>query len=251
VDFWATLRVVVRRWYAVIPVLLLAVAGVALVYATSPTTYESRAVLLLHTPVTGATVYANGYRPNAVNPLLNSSNNLDITGTVLIQAMHSLDFAQRVGVPDDGTMFTVNNGSDNPELLTTGPFVFVTVDGPTPDGAQRLVGRAVAEARAELDRRQAALEAPTSTYVELTDIVPASSAEPHRGNKLRALGAVMALGTLLSLVAAFAAESVARWRERRRIPDESAAPSAELTLSAPEPRPSPVMAGSTGRDRHG
>jgi hypothetical protein len=253
VDFWATVRVVVRRWYAVLPMLLLTLAAVAGMYLTSPTTYESRSVLLLHIPVTGGMVYENGYRPDQTNPLLNYNSNLDITGTVLIQSMHTLDFAERIGVPDDGTIFTVNNGSDNPEALSTGPFVFITVDGPDADAAQALVRRAVTEASAELDRRQATIKAPRSTYVQLTEIVPASIAEPQRGSKLRAVGAALALGLVLTLATAFAAESGARARRlRKRAIDGDIDGVVDAgfreTDTAERPR-SPAMVGRNGSGR--
>src|SRR5690348_14165940 len=127
-DFWATIHVVVRRWYVVLPVLLIALAGVGAMLRSAPVQFQSNAVLLLHTPTTGGTQYTNGFQPDKINPLLNSGRGLDLTGTILIQAMQSASFIRQIGVPDDGsTIYSVNNGTDNPELVTNGPFVFVTV----------------------------------------------------------------------------------------------------------------------------
>jgi hypothetical protein len=216
-DFRATVRVVIRRWYVVLPVLLIALAGVAAMYRSAPVQFQSNAVLLLHSPATGGTQYANGFQPDKTNPLLNSGRGLDLAGTVLIQAMQTTSFTNLIAVPDDNsTTYSVNNGTDNPELVTNGPFVFITVTSSSPQAAQDLVRRAVAAARSELGRRQAMLGAPPSTFVEMTEIIPASDPAPLRGGGLRAAAAALALGMLLALSSAFACESLVHAREVRR-----------------------------------
>ena len=216
-DFSATVRVVVRRWYVVLPVLLVALAGVAAMYRTAPVQFQSNAVLLLHSPTTGGTQYANGFQPDKTNPLLSSGRGIDLTGTVLIQAMQTASFTRLIAVPDDGsTTYSVNNGTENPELVTNGPFVFITVISGSPQEAQDLVRRAVAAAHGELLRRQAMLGAPPSTFVEMTEIIPASDPAPLRGGGLRAAAAALALGMLLALSSAFACESLVHAREIRR-----------------------------------
>jgi len=150
-DFWGTARIAIRRWYVVVPTFVLAMLGAAAVYSTVPTQYESRAVILLTMPPTGATQYRNGYQPDATNPLLNANNGLALTGSLLIEAMQTAEFGQKAGFPADGSaQVTVNNGTANPELLTSGPFVFVTVDSADQQKAHDLVQNAVEEGRTEL-----------------------------------------------------------------------------------------------------
>ncbi len=216
-DFWATLGVVARRWYVVVPMFLLAIVGAAGVYVTVPTVYESKAVVLLSTPPTGATQYTNGYRPGSINPLLNSGHGLDLTGALLIQAMRTPNFAGRIGVPGDGSVvFTVNNGTSNPELLQSGPFVFFTVDSRDPAVTRPLVDRAMAAGKDELAARQQALDAPISTFVNYSVVVPSTDPVGMRGSRIRAAGATGAIGLLVCLGSAFGAESLIQARTRRR-----------------------------------
>jgi hypothetical protein len=225
-DFWKTTGVIVRRWRVVLPVLILALLGTAAIYKTLPTQYVSNAVLVLTAPPTGSTTYSNGFRPNTVNPLLDSSNGIDITGTVLIQGMNTAEFQRRVGVPADGSVkLTVNNGTDNPELLTNGPFVLVSATAGAPGPAQALVTRVVQEAATLLRVQQAALGAPVGTDVRLLPAVAPTEAAAQQGNRLRTTGAALALGLFATLASAFAAESLPpRLRRlRRRGADPTAA----------------------------
>jgi hypothetical protein len=216
-DFWGTARVVARRWYVFVPTLVLAMLGAVAVYKTVPIQYESKAVILLGMPPTGATQYGNGYEPGTTNPLLNANNGLALTGSLLIEAMRTAEFGQKVGFPTDGSAaVTINNGTSNPELLTSGPFVFVTVDSASPERSRALVQRAVDQAGIELKARQATLNAPPVTFVTFNVIVPASEAVPQRGSRLRAAGSAGAFGVLLSLASVFAAESLFQARARRR-----------------------------------
>ena len=243
-DFWATLRVVTRRWFVVVPAMLLTVLAVLYVFNSVPTQYESKAVILLSPPLTGATQYSNGYRPDSTNPLLNSGNGLDLTGSLLIEAMRTVEFGHRVGLPVDGSVdATVNNGTANPELLTQGPFVFVQVDARNPVLAQDLVRRMVDAGRDELQARQTSLGAPPSTFVTYNVIVAATEPIRMRGNRIRAAGAAAALGMILCLASAFAADSLlqARSRRRRRTKAESTdAPTQAAGDPVPDAAPQPV-----------
>ncbi|OJY44384.1 hypothetical protein [Pseudonocardia sp. 73-21] len=235
-DFWATLGVVWRRWYVVVPMFLLGMTAAAAVYVTVPTLYESKAVVLLSTPPTGATQYANGYRPNPINPLLNSGHGLDLTGALIIQAMRTPDFAARIGVPTDGSVeFTVNNGTSNPELLQSGPFVFFTVDSRNPALIRPLVDRALSAGRDVLAQRQQAVDAPTTTFVNYSVIVAPTDPVGMRGSRIRAAGATGALGLILCLASAFVAESVYLARSRGRANASDPVPGPDDRESHTEP----------------
>jgi hypothetical protein len=217
VDFWQTVRVVFRRWYITFPAFLGALGVAALVYGSVPTQYVSTSVLLLTTPRTGPTEPINSKHPNEItNPLLNFEQGLSLTASMLIQTLSAPEAVASLGIsPGGDTSYEVNNGSTNPELLESGPFVFIEGTSTSPEGAQDIVRRVSALAPRDLAMRQKELDAPTSTYITVTEVVPPTTPEPLKVKKLRAAGAAGILAVLASLAATFAFESIASHRQLR------------------------------------
>jgi hypothetical protein len=229
-DFWQTVQVVFRRWYITFPAFLAALGVAALIYGSVPTQYVSTSVLLLTTPRTGPTEQIDAKHPNAItNPLLNFEQGLSLSASMLIQTLSTPETVASLGIsPKGGTTYEVNNGSTNPELLQSGPFVFIEGTSMTPQGAQDIVRTVSALAAQDLAARQKELNAPRSTYITLTQVVPPTTPEPRKVKKLRAAGAAGALAVLASLAAAFAFESIAtrttldeRYRSKTRGPRRS------------------------------
>ncbi|MEV0626538.1 hypothetical protein [Nonomuraea wenchangensis] len=217
-DFWGTVLVVFRRWYVTVPALLLALGGSYAVYRTVPTVYQSGAVLVLTIPVTGGSVPTDPAYPNPrTNPLLNYNGSLNVAASILLQALSAPETAARLGAPPGGeTTYVVHNGSPNPELLASGPFVIINARSPSAGTAHTLVTRLVEQAGRELAARQAALGAPVSTYIQLTPMVPPTEPQEQRGGKSRTAMAVLALGLFAALTAGYAMESLAAALRRRR-----------------------------------
>ena len=126
-DFWQTVQVVFRRWYITFPAFLGALGVAALVYGSVPTQYVSTSVLLLTTPKTGPTEQIDSKHPNEItNPLLNFEQGLSLSASMLIQTLSTPEAVASLGIsPGGDTSYEVNNGSTNPELLESGPFVFI------------------------------------------------------------------------------------------------------------------------------
>ena len=94
-DFWRTVLVLFRRWYITVPAffLTLFVAGAAA--SAVPVQYESGAVLVLTTPLTGGTETTNPDAPTAyTNPLLSFDQSLALTASIVIQQMNSTETAR-------------------------------------------------------------------------------------------------------------------------------------------------------------
>ncbi|MCK2214721.1 hypothetical protein MF672_013080 [Actinomadura sp. ATCC 31491] len=235
-DFWGTVLVVFRRWYVTVPAFLLALGASFAVYRTVPTVYQSNAVLVLTIPVTGGSVPSNPDYPNPrTNPLLNYNGSLNVAASILLQALSAPETAARLGAPPGGqTTYVVHNGSPNPELLASGPFVIIAAKSPSAETAHTLVTRLVEQARAELAARQSMLGAPVSTYIQLTPMVPPTAPQEQRGGKSRTAMAVLALGLFAALTAGFAAESLApalrRWRTGPPAPEPAPEPGEPLVL---------------------
>ncbi|GLW08795.1 hypothetical protein Misp01_39250 [Microtetraspora sp. NBRC 13810] len=230
-DFWGTVLVVLRRWYVTIPAFALALAAAAAVYRSIPTTYVSHAVLVLTAPPSGGVESGNGEVPGTlVNPLLNFDEGLSTTASILIQSLSAPDVAVELGaVPGGPTTYEVTNGSSNLESLTSGPFVFVSSESRSPEGAREIVLRVMERARTELTERQKELDAPASTYIVVKETVAPTAPQAQRGSQMRAAAAAVAVGGVASLCAAFAADSFAdarRARRRTRTPTPAPPPDA-------------------------
>jgi hypothetical protein len=217
-DFWQTVKVVIRRWYLTFPAFLAALGVAGLVYMSVPTQYVSTSVLLLTAPRTGPTEQTDGKHPNPItNPLLNFDQGLSLSASILIQALTTPETAASLGVsPKGGTSYEVTNGSSNPELLESGPFIFIQGTSTKPQDAQDVVRRLSAVATQDLAERQKQLDAPPSTYITVNEVVPPTAPEVRQVGKLRAAGAAGALAVFASLAAAFAFESIATSKESRR-----------------------------------
>jgi hypothetical protein len=227
-DFWRTVLVLVRRWYVALPVFVLSIGLAAMVYASIPTVYVSTSVLVLTTPTTGGSLPVDPNHPNGLtNPLLNFDRGLSTSASILIQALSSPEIAAQLGITEGSpTGFKVFNGSSNPELLTTGPFVFIEGQSSTPEAAQDIVVKVAARARAELANRQKEVEAPESTYITADEIVPRTTPEARKGSKARAAGAAAAVGFIAALSAALGTESFLDNRARNRLRTRARRPGA-------------------------
>ncbi|WP_214103459.1 hypothetical protein [Acrocarpospora catenulata] len=217
-DFWGTVLVLFRRWYVALPVLLLGLGGAGVIYASIPPTYLSNGVIVLSIPTTGGTVPPNPTLPNPItNPLLNFDYGLNMTASILIQAMGSPEVAAELGVkPGDPTQYKVTNGSTNPESMSSGPFVFVEAESDSAEGARAMVARVVARTKQELFNRQTKVGAPKQTFLTAIDVVLPTTPEPERGSRARAAAAAAGVGGLLSLWSTFAVESFVVSRRARK-----------------------------------
>ena len=217
-DFWQTVHVIFRRWYITLPAFLAALGLAGLVYGSVPTQYVSTSVLMLTTPTTGPTQQTDAKHPNEItNPLLNFEQGLSLSASILIQTLTTPETAASLGVSPNGrTSYEVTNGSTNPELLESGPFVFVQGTSTTPQDAQGIVRKVSALAVQNLAERQKALNAPASTYITVNEVVSPTTPELRKINKLRAAGAAGLLGVFAGLAAGFAFESFATRQNLRR-----------------------------------
>jgi hypothetical protein len=216
-DFWQTVKVVFRRWYVTFPALLAAIGVATLVYGSVPTQYVSTSVLLLTAPTTGPTEQIDAEDSNAItNPLLNFDQGLNLTASMLIQTLSTPETAASLGISkQSGTSYEVTNGSTNPELLVSGPFVVIEATSITSQQAQDIVRQVAMLAAQDLAERQKELNAPASTYISVNEVVPATTPEALETKKLRAAGAAGVLGAFASLAAGFAFESIATSKKHR------------------------------------
>jgi hypothetical protein len=247
-DFWQTMVVLVRRWYIAVPTAIGSLLLTAVAYTFVPPQYESGAVLALTTPLAGGTVAPSIREPTSLtNPLTNFDRSLSLTGSIIIQEMNTSSTAADLGVQPGGAVtYAVSNGSANPELLETGPFVFVQGIGPTPEAAEAITSRVVEKVVEVLDARQEALRAPDPTRILPQVVVPVTEARPLTGSSARAAAAALGIAVTASLFAVYGFESFAT-RTRRRPGFSRAAPEQEppeVDAQGSDASAVPVTAGS-------
>lgn len=218
VDFWGAILVLLRRWYVALPVFLLCLGSARLVYDSVPVRYASTSVMVLTAPTNGGTLYGGPEVPTSItNPLLNFAAGLNTTGAVLVQALNSSAVVNQLTASvGPGTSYQVTNGSTNPELMVSSPFLYIEGESTSAARARDIVVRVAQRARDELATEQKTLDAPPSTYITIAEFVPPTTPQLQQGGKLRALIAALLISVLASLTATFAAESIFEARRRRR-----------------------------------
>jgi hypothetical protein len=223
-DFWRTVVVLFRRWYITVPAFLATLGMAAAAYSVVPVHYQSGAVLVLTTPLSGGSEATDAKQPNPLtNPLTNFDHSLALAASIVIQQLNSSETALSLGISPGGTTsYQVNNGTTNPELLESGPFIFVQGSGPSPEAAQDIAERVSAMAADVLAQRQTELNAPPSTHISVQVVVPPTAGQPLLDSPLRAAAAAGALAAMASLAAVYGFESLMTHRRRRRHEEERA-----------------------------
>jgi hypothetical protein len=244
VDFWLTVLVLFRRWYITVPAFFMSIGVAGAAYSAVPIEYQSNAVLVLTTPLTGGTETKHSPHAKAItNPMMNFDPSLALSAAIVIQQMNTSETALRLGTTfGDDTTFEVTNGSSNPELLQSGPFIFIGGSGPSPEAAQEVATKVAAMAAVVLDERQNELHAPPSTHINLQVVVPPTAGQPLSTSPLRAAAAAGALAAMAGLAAAYGFESLMTHRRRRR-----AERARDAARAMPASTKSPGTAGGGGR----
>lgn len=210
-DLVKTARIIRRRWYAVLIGVLCTLGGVAFV-VTMPPIYEATSVLVLLAPNTPATVTTGpGAAAGPVNPYQAFDSSITITATLMgTQVMQPtvVDALVRQGASPDFTVATDPN--------TGGPTVTITAKASTPSQALITTRLVTDEFRRQLNQRQAEAGAPESSMITASPVVTPSTANRLVSGRIRALVAVLAVGMVVSICLALAAESMALARDRRR-----------------------------------
>ncbi|WP_214103457.1 hypothetical protein [Acrocarpospora catenulata] len=129
------------------------------------------------------------------NPLLQFTDGLKTTASILIQSMNAPNVKKSLGAPVGGTTdLVIDDGRTNPDLLDlSGPYIYISVDARTAEQAAAVVNKAQEMIKNELDSRQKVLGAPRSTFITVAEVVPESVPEMELGGKWQAGAAAFVL----------------------------------------------------------
>jgi len=201
VDLLAVLRVAARRWYILLPLLVLGtVGGWAVSQKVSPK-YQIEAVLPISAPYTDSDDASNQLSRNPFNDIVTTSKILGLLGD-------SPDV--RSAVEDGG-------GDPDYEITGEGGVLSLTVRTDSPDRTLATYGLISDALGIRLDALQADAGVPPAFRVTIRNVLRPAQAEESLGNRQRVLIASVALGGTLSIAICVFADYVLTRRRTGRI----------------------------------
>jgi capsular polysaccharide biosynthesis protein len=198
--FSEVLAVVVRRWYIVVVATVLMAAAAIAVISVVPTEYQASGQVLLLPP---SEPQREGSR---INPYLSLPNGVTFTATLIANGATQPSVARdlaRAGFDSPYSVSVVPN---------TGPLIIISVKDSDPSAALLQRDELIQRIEGELDRIQEQDDVSDNQRIAARRFNTSDVAEVLAGAKLRALGALGALGIVLTAIAVFGVE---RWSTRR------------------------------------
>lgn len=228
-DLAEIFRVMRRRWYVLVPGLLLTVALTVGAYVRVPVNYQSQSTVALLNSQKG-TVAFDG------NPFLSTQTSLTGMADILARNLNS-DASVADLRAQGATGTTVAKIADN----ALGPLIWLTVTGTDKDAvlkSDQLLTRYAAKRLAQFQSSQSVYVAP-SAMIRMTTIVPPQNPMPQTKTRTEYLALATLMGIVISMVATFYVDA------RKRGP----AP-AHRARAARRATPEPVTGGTTatGKD---
>ncbi|MFD9306489.1 chain length determinant protein [Streptomyces sp. NPDC060048] len=191
-EIWRVMR---RRWYVLLPGLLLTAALTAGVYLLVPVEYLSQStVTLLNSKK--ATVAFDG------NPFLSTQSSLTGMADGLARNLNSDDSKADLkaqGVTGEYEAKIADNAQ--------GPFMWLSVTGTDPDAVLKSDQVFTAYAEKRLQEFQSQQSVAPEAMIRMATIVPPQKPEPQTKTRIQYLVMAGALGFVLSLVATFFVEA--------------------------------------------
>lgn len=221
-DFVTFLQTLARRWLIVLAGLLVTAAGVIAVLRFVPPSYEASTSLLLTVPVTGDQKGGSTSDPGQVNPYLAFGGALNVNAELLADLLASRDAHTMVRAAGGGAEYAVSPGQGAAPVIN----VLATSGDAREAGA---TARAVVTVAAQLlSERQRASGAPQSSWIRVSALTSAGSAEQKTTSTIRALVSTVVLGVAATVLLAFTVEGIAR----RRVGKLAPTPSRPVSLHA-------------------
>ncbi|MFG2876391.1 chain length determinant protein [Streptomyces sp. NPDC048337] len=216
-EIWRVMR---RRWYVLLPGLLITAALVVGVHLVVPVTYKSQSTVTLLNSEKGTVAYDG-------NPFLSTQASLTGMADGLARNLNSdasLADLKELGVTGTPEAKIADNA--------LGPFMWLTVSGSDPDRVLESDRKLTGYAEKRLTEFQAKQKVAPDAMIRMATIVPPQKPVAETKTRLQYLVMAGGLGLVLSLVAAFYVE--ARKRSHKTGPEPEEEPTAP-TPSTEEP----------------
>ena len=199
-DFWTTVRTLMKRWRIALPVHVFSLAMAATVFFLVSTQYESTGTLVLTSSASGARTGTQS--AGKINPLLAFDGSLTTTAQIVIETLKDPANQKKYETADGAPAgYEAGNGQ------LSGPFIVVVATATSPEAARQTAVSVLDLARQELADRQKALQAPESTYIRADPVVNPTAGKAKYGPKIRYAAVALVLTFGVSLIVIFALAS--------------------------------------------
>lgn len=200
-------RVARRRWYVLVPLLLLAALLTAAVDKAIPRQYQSTGMVSLL--ASQQSIKGTSEVPGTGNPFLSFDSSLNDTADFLVRRLESTDAAQQLAGEGVAAYSAVLAASQ-------GPFIDLTANGATPDAARAAMTTLIAYTGKQLVALQQQQGVPAQDMITSAVIVPGSPPSAQNKRQVQDTLGTAAAGLALAVLATFATDSLAARRRRRR-----------------------------------
>jgi capsular polysaccharide biosynthesis protein len=216
-SLWDTIRVLIRRWSITVPGLLMACALAGIAVAVVPPSYESTGMAILVQPKLP--------NRNTSNPFLAFDPSLNTTAQILVSALNAPATVAAVGAVQGVDTFTVSDsdGQNAADYQAARPFLYVTVNSPSPRRSVSIVTGLLDQARQTLLDNQRTLGVTPQKYIRFQDLMTASAPKLVIKQTLLAGCVAFLVGLIGTLLVVFGRESYLADRAARRAAEMEAA----------------------------
>lgn len=209
-DLWSLMRVVTRRWYVAVPMVLLTVVVAFATTASIPPEYEVDGALLLVGPSTVEVDDGVGETQlEEQNPLLGFPSSLGTVARTMDLLLGSQETRAEFAAKGLEPGYVIGSDDRSPILQ----FLVTSIDR---DVATATMDELMSRVRSELQRSQDELDAPASQRIAVQEISPDNEPSPGYANKRRSQILLLAAGLLATMFATVAVDAVLRRRARGR-----------------------------------
>jgi capsular polysaccharide biosynthesis protein len=217
VEFWASVNVLRRRWYVLIPCLIFFGALGGLVLSSVKPTYQ----------VTGKVLFVQPPQPKNTqeqNPLAGSSAEF---ATLVAPTLSNNAFKDSVLKAGGSADYNIA------VPFASNPYIVVTVNGPTPEAATKSYNTFFRLMRETTDDFQSQNHVDTVTAFTPRNLGPPDGPTKIIGAKVKALIIVAGVGLIVSLGLTFLVDSMASARTRRKAARRAPTPIDVATSTSP------------------
>ncbi|MEV7521448.1 O-antigen ligase family protein [Streptomyces sp. NPDC091371] len=200
------LAVLRRRWYVMVPMVLIGVLAAGHLYRSVPVSYQSQSSVAL----TDSKAVAE-LAPSFGNPIANAGGTLVVTADVLIRTLSGADAARDLhglGVTDPYTVSFAAGAS--------GPMLTLTVTGTDREKVLRETTILTNFAGEQLGALQAAAKVEPAFFVQTTPVVLPQIPRPQLKTRYQQVLSVLILCTTAGFALSFVTETLAVAVRRRR-----------------------------------
>jgi hypothetical protein len=219
VDLWDLLKVAVRQWRVLVPLLALTFGAAVFVSGSIAPEYSASGSIVLigpsetpgepaQPPAEPGGVETPGVEPSPVNPYLSFNSSLAITAEVLSLRLTS---AQAVGALADAGLATTYEVN----LTPRSPILQLTAKGDDATTVVATLDRLIEMAGGELEQLQSTGGAPETQRAAIDVLSRSNAAAPDASGAQRVRLLVLALGVAASVAVAYATEGLLALRRTR------------------------------------